>query len=563
MVKALLPAAALLLSVLYSVSAFAMTSLTASVDKNPALQGEAITLEVVADSRLSADAINFRVLEQDFTIMVPSVSSSTQVINGQSSHSTSWKVVLLPKRTGDLTIPAFSVQGLSSAPISLKVLNEQVKTATDGSAELFLRSEILQDQLYVQQLSYYQVTIFFNGDLQRGSLSEPQIEGASVTQVGQDVEGSELVNGIRYRTITRRYAIIPQRSGSFTISAPTFNGEMVDRDSARYNYFARTKSVVQQGQPVQINVKAIPDNFPGDWLVAGLVTLTEEWSPDITELKQGEPVTRIITLSAVDVAENQLPELTQGFPQGLRLYQEQPQAKSAQRNGRLVAQKVFTTAVIANKAGTLELPEVVLPWWNSQTNKLDFARLAARQLTVTASTTATSAPSAIANDLPNQAAPANISELSNTAVSNWQWNHLSSLLLLLWLSSSIVFYLFWSHRTERKQVITPTSRVKFNHNKLKTACQNNDAATAKAELLRFAHQQLDQRCYALSELMALLPDSSLQQQLQALNAALYSPHANQWQGDALWQSWQQFQRQPTPNATGNNLTGLYPHSSAD
>ena len=86
MVKALLPAAAILLSVLYSVSAFAMTSLTASVDKNPALQGEAITLEVVADSRLSADAINFRVLEQDFTIMVPSVSSSTQVINGQSSH---------------------------------------------------------------------------------------------------------------------------------------------------------------------------------------------------------------------------------------------------------------------------------------------------------------------------------------------------------------------------------------------------------------------------------------------------------------------------------------------
>ncbi|MBU2115720.1 MAG: BatD family protein [Gammaproteobacteria bacterium] len=563
MVKALLPAAAILLSVLYSVSAFAMTSLTASVDKNPALQGEAITLEVVADSRLSADAINFRVLEQDFTIMVPSVSSSTQVINGQSSHSTSWKVVLLPKRTGELTIPAFSVQGLSSAPISIKVLNEQVKTATDGSAELFLRSEILQDQLYVQQLSYYQVTIFFNGDLQRGSLSEPQIEGASVTQVGQDVEGSELVNGIRYRTITRRYAIIPQRSGSFTISAPTFNGEMVDRDSARYNYFARTKSVIQQGQPVEINVKAIPDNFPGDWLVAGLVTLTEEWSPDITELKQGEPVTRIITLSAVDVAENQLPELTQGFPEGLRLYQEQPQAKSAQRNGRLVAQKVFTTAVIANKAGTLELPEVVLPWWNSQTNQLDYARLAARQLSVTASSSAAPVNPVVASNLPNNTAPANSEILSNTASSNWQWNHLSSLLLLLWLGSGIVFYLLWPHRTSRQPVTAPASRVKFNHNKLKAACQNNDAAAAKAELLRFAHQQLDQRCHALTELMALLPDTSLQQQLQQLNAALYSPHASQWQGDALWQSWQQYQRQATPGTTDNSLGGLYPHSGAD
>ena len=563
MVKALLPAAALLLSVLYSVSAFAMTSLTASVDKNPALQGEAITLEVVADSRLSADAINFRVLEQDFTIMVPSVSSSTQVINGQSSHSTSWKVVLLPKKTGDLTIPAFSVQGFNSAPINLKVLNEPVKTATDGSAELFLRSEIQQDQLYVQQLSYYQVTIFFNGDLQRGSLSEPQIEGASVTQVGQDVEGSELVNGIRYRTITRRYAIIPQRSGNFTIGAPTFNGEMVDRDSARYNYFARTKAVVQQGQPVEISVKAIPDNFPGDWLVAGLVTLSEEWSPDITELKQGEPVTRIITLSAVDVAENQLPELTQGFPEGLRLYQEQPQAKSAQRNGRLVAQKIFTTAVIANKAGTLELPEVVLPWWNSQTNQLDYARLAARQLSVTASSSAAPVNPVVASNLPNNTAPANSEILSNTARLNWQWNHLSSLLLLLWLGSGIVFYLLWPHRTPRQPVTAPASRVKFNHNKLKAACQSNNAAAAKAELLRFAHQQLDQRCHALTELMALLPDPSLQQQLQQLNAALYSPQASQWQGDALWQSWQQYQRQATPGTTDNSLGGLYPHSGAD
>lgn len=116
---------------------------------------------------------------------------------------------------------------------------------------------------------------------------------------------------------------------------------MIDRDSARYNYFARTKTVVQQAEPIDVVVNAIPANFPGNWLVAGLVTLTEEWSPDITGLKQGEPVTRIITLSAVDVAENQLPDLTQGFPDGLRLYQEQPQAKSAERNGRLVAQKIL------------------------------------------------------------------------------------------------------------------------------------------------------------------------------------------------------------------------------
>ncbi|GAB2929597.1 BatD family protein [Rheinheimera gaetbuli] len=557
MVRALLLVTAVILGLSLSTPGYAMSSLTARVDKNPALQGEAVTLEVVADKRLAADAINFRVLESDFTVMVPSVSSSTQIINGQSSQSTSWKVVLLPKRTGELTIPAFNVQGFTTDAITLKVLEEQVNTAATSNTELFLRAEIEQNQLYVQQLTYYQVSIFFNGDLQRGSLSEPVIEGASVTQVGQDVEGSELVNGIRYRTITRRYAITPQRSGNFTINAPTFSGEMIDRDSARYNYFARTKPVVQQGQAVDISVSAIPDNFPGNWLVAGLVTLTEEWSPDITELKQGEPVTRIITLSAVDVAENQLPEINQGFPQGLRLYQEQPQARSAQRNGRLVAQKVFTTAVIANKAGELELPELTLPWWNSQTNQLEYARLPARRLTVNAS--AAAAP-AIAKNAADTALQQTATVGEPISAAKWQWNHLSSLLLALWCASGVVFYLLWQLKTPKQTAAPVPSRVKFDNSKLKAACQHNDATAAKAELLRFAHQQQDKRCYSLSELTALLPDADLQQQLQQLNAALYNPAVERWQGDALWQSWQSYQQQQQKNQPGVKLAALYPHS---
>lgn len=556
MVRAALFAVLCAILCLFSAPMQALTRLTATIDKNPALQGEAVTLSVAADGRLSADAINFRVLEQDFTVMVPSVSSNTQIINGQSSQSTSWKVVLLPKRTGDITIPAFSAQGLQSEPITLTVLNEQAKPGTAGSGELFLRSEIEQQDLYVQQLTYYKVTIFFNGELQRGSLSEPGIADASVMQVGQDAEGTELVNGIRYRTITRRYAITPQRSGKFTVTPPTFSGEMIDRDSARYNYFARTKTVIQQGQPVDINVSAIPANFPGDWLVAGLVTLNEEWSPDITELKQGEPVTRIITLSAVDVAENQLPELNQPNLQGVRLYQEQPQAKSAERNGRLVAQKVFTTAVIANQAGELVLPEVKLPWWNSKTNKLEHATLAPRKLTVLPDASANKA-AAIPTDAALQTAPLTVAMPAGTASSPWQWNYTSTVLLILWLVSTLVSYLIWQHRSVPVSQPGSSIRVKFNSRKLQQACENNNAALAKAELLRYAHQQFDIRCQSLTEVAQLLKDEALQQQLQLLNASLYHPAKPEWRGAALWQVWQRYK--PTQVSGKEGLAALYPH----
>uniref|UniRef100_A0A486XRI0 BatD n=1 Tax=Rheinheimera sp. BAL341 TaxID=1708203 RepID=A0A486XRI0_9GAMM len=548
----------LLVLLLLALPLQAMTQLSASVDKNPVLQGEALTLEVRADGRLAADAINFRPLENNFTVMVPSVSTSTQIINGDASQSTSWKVVLLPKQTGEFIIPSFSVQGFTTDPIAVRVLAASSQPASTNSRELFLQATMEQTELYVQQLSYYQVTIYFNGDLQRGSLSEPVLDGAAIVQVGQDVDGSELVNGIRYRTITRRYAVTPQRSGDFTIAPPTFSGEMIDRDSARYNYFARTKTVVQQAKAITIRVQPIPDNFPGNWLVAGLVTLTEEWSPDITELKQGEPVTRTITLSAVDVAENQLPELQQGFPDGLRLYQEQPQSKSAQRNGRLVSQKVFTTAVIANKAGTLELPEVSMPWWNSQTGQLDYARLPGRTLTVTAtaSETNSSAPDIQTKSLP--AAVTASAEAVSPEKSAWQWNHLNSVLLALWLLSLALFYLFWQIKMPVKPRSNPDSRVKFNATQLKQACANNDAVAAKAELLRFGHQQLDKRCQSLSELAALINCPDLVQQIQQLNAALYSNRATGWQGQALWQSWQHYNTTAGKHQPNETLAPLYP-----
>lgn len=552
MVKGVLLAAILLLSLPLQ----ALTQLSASIDKNPALRGEAVTLEVTANARVAADAINFRGLEADFTVMVPSVSTNTQIINGQSSQSTTWRIVLLPQKPGNYTIPAFTLQGLSTKPISLEVLNETAQN-NNSSTELFLQSSMEQQELYVQQLSYYQVTIYFNGDLQRGSLSEPQMDGASIMQVGQDAEGTELVNGIRYRTITRRYAITPQRSGNFTIAPPTFSGEMIDRDSARYNYFARTKTVVQQAEPLDVVVNAIPADFPGNWLVAGLVTLTEEWSPDITELKQGEPVTRIITLSAVDVAENQLPDLQQGFPDGLRLYQEQPQAKSAERNGRLVAQKIFTTAVIANVDGKLELPEVSLPWWNSQTNKVEHARLPARTLSVKASAGSQADPIPAAPQPLTSAQPA--TNTTGTGDSSpWQWNYMSSLLFAIWLLTLFAAYLLWQSKNRLKPAATGISRVRYNSNELKRACKQGDAAAAKAELLRFAHQQLDQRCQSLTELSGHLHSTELKTQLIKLNAALYGDNTALWQGEALWQAWQQYDVARQNSSASAGLQPLYP-----
>lgn len=527
-----------------SLPLLALSSLQSQVDKNPALAGEAITLTVTADARLAADALNYRHLEQHFRVMVPSVSQSTQVINGVSTQSTRWSFTLFPLTSGTFTIPAFEINGLSTDPITLTVLAQSA--SNDEARELFVEATLQgSSEIYVQQMLYYDVVIYFSGDLQRGNLTEPQLEGAEIQRIGQDVEGSDLVNGVRYRTITRRYSITPQRSGSQTIAPPLFTGDIIERDTNRYNYFARSKTVMQEAQPITIEVKPQPIDFNGSWLVAGLVTLTEEWQPAQSELTVGEPVTRIITLSAVDVASSQLPELNQQLPAKVRFYQEQAQAKGAERNGRLVAQKIFTTAIIANEAGDLILPEVRLPWWNSQTQRQEVAVLPERAFKVMAAsgTVSSLAPVPISTPAPS--------------INPWQWNYTSSLLLIGWLLSLLVFGYMKKPQRQRKIAAEATTRRPFADKLLKQACTSADAQQAATQILLWGQTQFSSSVRSLEQLAKLVEDPVLAAELTLLAQQLYSPRALSWQGTALYQAWRNWRPAKTTANTAA-LAPLYP-----
>ncbi|HAW94183.1 TPA: protein BatD, partial [Candidatus Azambacteria bacterium] len=189
------------------------------------------------------------------------------------------------KTSGTFTIPAFTIDNVSSNPLTIEVV--PVQQGSGQLRDVFLQSKLSSNTLMVQQMVYYEVTIFFSGDIQRGSLTEPQLDDALIQQVGQDKEGTELIDGERYRSITRRYAITPQRSGEFTITPPTFTGDVIDRESARQSYFARSRTIVREAEALPITVQPQPASYNGDWLVAGLVTLNEEWQPEQTQLVQG------------------------------------------------------------------------------------------------------------------------------------------------------------------------------------------------------------------------------------------------------------------------------------
>jgi len=552
---------------LLSLPLAAVTQIQAQIDKNPVMYGEEILLQVQANEKLSRDALDFSVLEKDFRVNGPAISQSMQIINGQSSQTTTWQLALFPKRTGEIEIPAFQIDAATTQPIIVSVLPKAANT--DGQqADLFVTNTLSNTELHVQQMAYYEVKIFFKGDLKSGALSAPNLAGCTIEPVGKDIESSELFNGERYQTITRRYSITPQQSGDFSLEAPFFKGEMIDRASSNYDYYARQNSVSAEGKSLTFSAKPIPADFTGDWLVSDLVALTEEWSVTGDEIIQGEPVTRTITLTALDLMENQLPDLKMTTPDGVKVYPEQPQAKKAERNGRIVAQKVFSFAVIANKTGELELPEISIPWYNSQTKQITSTTLAKKRLTVLANTNLATPEPQLSNEI---AVPAK-AVLPSSAwwLPSWQFTYSTMVLGLAWLMT-IGFVILLRRKWQSPMHNKPTEQqkndlhkpaneaqlIKFSRHKLKAACLANDEALTQTLLLRWSSQLIDPNIATMTDLIQQLPDSELKQAIADLCNRRYQPVVQAWQGQTLFELWAKYQHQQLIDDSAA-LKPLYP-----
>ena len=426
-----------LLGLLLSQAALALPQITATIDKNPVMVNESFVLTVVADDDVNSNALDTSSLQKDFIVGRTSVSSQTSMVNFKTSYSTRWTTVLIPRTHGTVVIPPLTVDGQQTAPITLDVVAASSTNASAKKQDIFISTDVSAKDVYVQQLVTLSVKLHFSAELKRGSLSEPELEGASIKQIGKDQESENIINGKRYRVIERTYAITPQQSGEVVIKAPMFSGEIMATNNRRSNFFSfgETKPVSVVGEQVSLNVRPIPESFQGQWLPSELLTLHQEWQPELTQFTVGEPITRTITLTAAGLSEEQLPELTMDMPVGLKVYPDQPVLHTSLNKDRLVSQQVRNFALVASKPGKYTLPQVTIPWWNTITNRYETAKIAAQDIEVIpGAETAATTPF-----IPATASNSDSQAQMYTSVTIKENSWLTWLFLALWLLTSFAW----------------------------------------------------------------------------------------------------------------------------
>ena len=528
------------------------------VDRQNINVNESFNLVFEADGDVDA-APDFSPLSVYFDVLSKNQSSNMSIINGNFSRKTVWTLVLLAKQAGNYALPAIEFGNDISPVLNIKI-HKSSATASAPDSNLFLEAEINSSSAYVQSQLIYTVRLFRAVDIQNASLTEPELSDADaiVEKLGEDKRYQTTRNGVRFVVIERRYAIFPQQSGQLSIKPVEFNGQIV---SQRRSFFDRmplnnvTKRIYSK--QIDLTIKPVPANLKNKhWLPSTEVKLVDEW-PDNSEFKVGEPVTRTITLMAIGLTAAQLPEISAKEINGVKQYPDQPSLNDNKNKDGIIGVRQEKIAFIPTQSGTITLPELNIPWWNTKTEKIEYARIESKTISVLAGSNISTG-----NQLPIQTTETTttaepVNAISSDNVSNF-WFYSSIVLLIGWLST--LYFLFRARPGKTVSASTsPAPSLSQNNisKKVISACHQNNAALCKTLLIDWAKQRWPEKSFTSLGDVSSQVDGDLQYQINKLNQSLYSDSGDNWQADDLKSAFEKTKGKPL-NKTNDDLNSLEP-----
>jgi len=512
--------------------------ISVSTDRNPVHLNESVQITFTANAEPSADP-DFSPLEKDFTILNQSQQQSTQIINWKKTASYQWILNIMAKRTGNLVIPAINF-GKDSSPFSSLIVNKvQVAGNSAKNEDLFLQVRVDNARPYIQEQLIYTLKLYRRVNISQASLSEPALENAVIEKLGEDKNYNIQYQGENYVVTERNYAIFPQESGIINIAPLELTANVIIANQRRSNrFFNRQSTRIKRvtSEEITLEVQPKPANITGHWLPVQDVNLQETWPDNAMQMTVGEPYTRTITLYAKGATVSGLPELyTDNMPAHLKAYPDQPMLKENAQEAGMVALREEKIALIPSQAGTYVLPAIEVPWWNTNTQQMEIARIPERSISAIA------VAGAVEKHIPGTVAttPLAIEQTESAAIVNQQYNSLWFWLTLFfasaWLATLIYFLSRKTGLTDSEQHQGGGEKTLAINKILKQACTNSDPIMAKDALLQWGREKFKQ-----SSLNKIAQHCSveLQNEILSLNTVLYSDTAEEWQGSVLWSAFQ-------------------------
>lgn len=534
----------------------AAQNFTAAVNRTELPQGETLLLTLETNDDKSSATPDLSVLEKDFNIYSVGNAYRSSYVNGVTEHSRQWQIVMMPKKSGQIEIPAIKFGTETSEPITLNVVpadlsqvsGGQTQPAADTAPKFAIEASVDNKNPYVQQQINYTLSIYDSGGLY-GEAPVIMDNGSNdwiVKSLGEPVVNTKVINGRQLREIQFKYAMFPQKSGVLPVPDIEFHGYYLTRsrrgadafddvfNSGFFNMgfsdmFATRNPVVLKPENISIDVRPVPSGNGGHWwLPASQVVLSAEWEDKNPVFKVGEAVSRSVYLKAAGVTENQLPDLKFAELDGVRQYPEKPVAMSSQYNNEVVSIKKFGNVFIPEKAGKMTIPAVSVDWYNVHTGQLEKAVLPAQTVKVLPAAGGT-----LTTETPQNTAPETKAEQRNSGadvasapVSDGQ--NVAMIVIAFALGLIFSYILFGSHGCRRRQAAGDYVK------KIKEAASAGDLKALRDNLLAWARLVYDDASINnVDDILKHGAGPEFKLQLEQLGQALYSGRKGKFSSEAF------------------------------
>ena len=528
------------------------SELSASVNRTTISIQETLTLTIELNEQSLMSEPDFSGLSKDFDILSTSKSSNINLINGKFKGTTQWNLELMPKRSGKLIIPSFKLNNIKSKTIIINVSETPIQSkSSQKHDDIFVETTASKNEVYIQEQLFFTVRLYHQSQqIRNWSLSEPNIKDAHVISYEEPKQYYAMVDGLRYGVLERNYVIFPEKSGSLLLPVIRFNGIVSEASSSRSRYnFNQGKRVIRDSKPININIKSVPDSFKGKvWFPASNVSIEDSWSPDKMRFDAGEPVTRTITVIANGALGSHIPPIVARYSQSIKQYPDQANISDELKTNGAVGKRIESTALIPLKQEEINLPTVRIPWWDTDEDKMKYATLSSRKLSVSAETPSINqAPVPLADEPSIQQhtqTPSlpGASEKEENVFTIWQAISVGSLFFNLLLI--LFLFIFWQSNKKRDDISnqkrsqeknSKKKQLKLIEKNILKACSSNDAKTARKNLIEWVQVFFDdQSLYSLDKVAERLDDENLIKCVHKLENSLYG-HSGKldWNGENL------------------------------
>ena len=556
------------------VFAFVAQGQTTSLRQANIYEGEIAELRIEYEASIpSLYAIDTSILEADFELLGSDSKVSRILRDNQILHRMQWSVQLLPRRLGQLQIPALQYGDNFSEPMLLEVM--PASAARLAQASVFVEVEAHPENPYPGQQTRLVTRLYHSLELHDGAFDEPDSGDLRVYRSGRESRYREERNGVDFKVIERSLLLTPVSSATLSIGPANYRGSIHCCDDIKTS--ANIRYIYRRSNEIKLQPRALPPGYSSDhWLPALGLELRIDWDDTYASPRAGHSLGFTLTLQATGLPAEALPiDLLSGEYSGYSIYADEPSRTTeiAGEPGHEQFQSRLQQryAIILERSGEITLPALELRWWDLEQDIERIASLTATRMTVSAAEIPVDNRNPRANPDVLRSLQTDSQGVSGIVINRlhryWPWIALSAFALLIPILVIVAGPLYLPIASKLNQHRTRRQCLRS----LKRACRADDASAARRELLKWGRSHWSNaRINGLKQLAShTLSQPGAEQwqvELAQLDAAVYGNEIDDWRGKLLWKLVQQAHKKETDTRpvlrTGRTdlLPELYPRT---